>query len=349
MSSTSVVIIIISTGLSLALVGIFLFLWYQPRSTCRHASENALKHLHDYEVRGLSATAESLSGYLGASRTQADLVIVDMERKGLITLHGHEILLTPRGRRRALWIVRSHRLWERYLADEIGLSLDQLHARAERREHDLDEQSVNALDDRLAFPRTDPHGDLIPTAELDLPPSHATLLSDCKAGDMVRVSHIEDDDPAVLKEILRHGIEPGVRIEILELSADTLKLRANGADDELPPLVAEGISVEQVPAAETSEDFVPLSTLRLGQTGTIARLTCHGLTRRRFLDLGMVPGTKITAVMRSALGEPTAYRVRETVLVLRRGQADQVLLQPLDTVLSGTNQDEISASHRAAR
>lgn len=349
MSTTSVVILIIGVGVLLALIVMFFHNWYQPRLKNRHASENALKHLHDYEVRGLSATAESLGGYLGVSRVNIDHVIADMERKNLIERQGHEILLTPRGRGHALWIVRSHRLWERYLADEVGLGLDKLHARADRREHDLDEQIVNALDDRLAFPRTDPHGDLIPTAQLELPPSHATPLSDCKVGDVVKVFHIEDDDPAVLKEILQHGIEPGVRLEVMDRTTESLKLKVNGADDELAPLVAEGISVEYLPAAETREDYVPLSTLRLGQTGTIARLACHGLTRRRFLDLGMVPGTKITAVMRSALGEPIAYRVRETVLVLRRGQADQILLESLDTERARTKEDEISPDHRAAR
>ena len=50
-------------------------------------------------------------------------------------------------------------------------------------------------------------------------------------------------------------------------------------------------------------------------------VACQGLQRRRLLDLGVVPGTRIQARMRSPLGDPVAYDVRGALVALRRRQA----------------------------
>jgi Fe2+ transport system protein FeoA len=42
------------------------------------------------------------------------------------------------------------------------------------------------------------------------------------------------------------------------------------------------------------------------------------------MDLGIVPGTLIESEMRSAAGDPTAYRVRGASIALRRKQAGQI-------------------------
>ena len=55
--------------------------------------------------------------------------------------------------------------------------------------------------------------------------------------------------------------------------------------------------------------------------------TCQGLTRRRFLDLGITPGVSIERVMQSAFHEPTAYRVRGTLIALRREQSDMIWIE----------------------
>jgi Mn-dependent DtxR family transcriptional regulator len=70
--------------------------------------------------------------------------------------------LTDAGLERAYELIRAHRLWESYLWREMGLSEGQLHAQAERYEHSLPEGFVDAVDARLGYPLTDPHGSSIP-------------------------------------------------------------------------------------------------------------------------------------------------------------------------------------------
>ncbi len=64
-----------------------------------------------------------------------------------------------------------------------------------------------------------------------------------------------------------------------------------------------------------------LADLQPGQLGTVKMLYSEGLERRRMMDLGIVPGTVITAELHSPLRDPVAYRVRGALIALRREQA----------------------------
>ena len=57
--------------------------------------------------------------------------------------------------------------------------------------------------------------------------------------------------------------------------------------------------------------------------------SCQGLTRRRLLDLGFTPGTRLRPVLQTFVGDPRAYRVRGTTIALRRDQASVVIVRPI--------------------
>ena len=76
--------------------------------------------------------------------------------------------------------------------------------------------------------------------------------------------------------------------------------------------------MNQIPQATT------LDQLNFGQIGTVTALKVAGANRRRLMDLGILPGTQLAVDLRSPLGDPTAYRVRGTVIALRREQAKQI-------------------------
>jgi len=67
-----------------------------------------------------------------------------------------------------------------------------------------------------------------------------------------------------------------------------------------------------------------LTTLPIGRKGEITELTARGGQRRRLLDLGLIPGTTITAKRKSPSGDPTAYLIRGTILALRKEETDLV-------------------------
>ncbi len=69
-----------------------------------------------------------------------------------------------------------------------------------------------------------------------------------------------------------------------------------------------------------------LSDLHLGDKGFVKYLTAEGTAKRRMLDLGIVPNTKIEAIMKSPSGDPTAYLVRGAVIAIRREEAETIIL-----------------------
>lgn len=71
---------------------------------------------------------------------------------------------------------------------------------------------------------------------------------------------------------------------------------------------------------------MPLSDLPDTTPAEIVALddACQGFTRRRLLDLGMTPGARIEPEIRNFFGDPRAYRVRGTLIALRREQAAQI-------------------------
>ncbi|NLG83039.1 MAG: ferrous iron transport protein A [Firmicutes bacterium] len=77
------------------------------------------------------------------------------------------------------------------------------------------------------------------------------------------------------------------------------------------------------------EEVQTLTELPLGRRGIITGLTVRDPARRRLLELGFIPGTLIEAIRRSPAGEPTAFRLRETVVALRREEARQISIHLL--------------------
>lgn len=74
----------------------------------------------------------------------------------------NRLVLTDAGRREAAGLVRSHRLWEKYLVEKLGLPLDHVHAPAMRMEHYLGERLRQEIASQVTSPQRDPHGRVIP-------------------------------------------------------------------------------------------------------------------------------------------------------------------------------------------
>ena len=68
-------------------------------------------------------------------------------------------------------MIRHHRLLELYLAETLGVHVDDVHDEADRLEHVISEELEARIDRALGFPTHDPHGDPIPDAELNWPQS----------------------------------------------------------------------------------------------------------------------------------------------------------------------------------
>jgi DtxR family Mn-dependent transcriptional regulator len=304
--------------------------WYANRQ--RERVEDALKHLLDREQQGRHASVVSLAGTLDLPRTAMLKLLEDMETQSLVRTRGQELHLTSKGERWALHIVRAHRLWERYLADEARMPLEKVHGESDRREHNLTDAQLNALDAALGHPTRDPHGDPIPDAAGHFPaPQENTPLTAWSANRRGRIVHIEDEPPLAFAQITAEGLRLGQTIHILQVSPERYILTDGEKEYRLAPAVAANIFVEALPAEDAQRaGVIPLGELLFDQKAEIVTLddACQGFTRRRFLDLGLTPGTKISPELQNFFGDPRGYRVRGTLIALRKDQAAQIWVKP---------------------
>ncbi|MCB8979455.1 MAG: metal-dependent transcriptional regulator [Ardenticatenaceae bacterium] len=311
--------------------------WQQGRQmTDRARREDALKHIYKCEQKGRRASVESIAGALNVSTNEVAELLSDMQAGHLLQLHSDNITLTAEGMESALHIIRAHRLWERYLAETTGFSESEWHSQAELQEHQLTPEAADALAARLGHPTHDPHGDPIPSAAGNYVYHDGQPLNELPADQPARIVHLEDEPEAVYAQLVAEGLYPGQMVRLIESNGTRIRFWANGNEHILAPIVARNISVLPLPVVVAEETAVPnqdhgtkLSDLPLGKTAEVIRISpnCRGAERRRFMDLGILPGTAITAEMRSPSGEPTAYRIRDAIIALRPNQANYIYVK----------------------
>ena len=292
--------------------------------------EDALKYLYNCEYNNINCTLNGVAGNLSISADDATDIISRLESMGLVSAKKDELNLTSDGRSYALRVIRVHRLWEKYLADETGVTENEWHQKAEEIEHTLTLAQADQLAAQIGNPVFDPHGDPIPSASGDLPLKKGKALSEMKVGEFANIIHVEDEPHAIYSQILAEGLYPGMQIRMMEVSDKRLKFVANGEECVLSPLIAKNITVGVVKLEKQIEGkFKTLSSLKIGEAGTILGIgkALRGQQRRRLMDLGIVPGTKIEAELQSLTGDPVAYKVRGTTVALRKKQTDKIYLE----------------------
>ena len=152
----------------------------------------------------LGVTAGSVSGMV---RKLSELGLVKHERY-------RGVRLTEQGRRVALEVLRHHRLIELFLANELGMSWDRVHAEAEVLEHVLSDELEQLIAERLGHPTLDPHGDPIPSPRFEINEGQTRSLDELESGDAGRFVRVSDSDPEMLRYLAEQGIELGSQLEL---------------------------------------------------------------------------------------------------------------------------------------
>ena len=143
--------------------------------------------------------------------------------------------------------------------------------------------------------------------------------------------HIEDEPEAVYAQLIAEGLALNMRLRVVSKSSERIQLEAEGEDHVLAPVVAANLSVVPIEATEAGPAGAGenLAALLPGQRAVVTEIapSCRGLTRRRLLDLGVLPGSTVEAEMQSPGGDPTAYRIRGALIALRREQAELIQIE----------------------
>jgi DtxR family transcriptional regulator, Mn-dependent transcriptional regulator len=180
------------------------------------AVEDYAKAIFSLESRDdQPVSTNALAERLGITPGSVSAMLKRLDELGLIThLPYRGVRLTPDGRRIALEVIRHHRLLESYLAEALGMPWDRVHDEAEVLEHVLSEDLEALIAAKLGHPTHDPHGDPIPSAELELEERATERMETLQPGDEGRFVRVSDSDPEMLRYLADRGISPGDRFTV---------------------------------------------------------------------------------------------------------------------------------------
>jgi DtxR family Mn-dependent transcriptional regulator len=328
-------IIWVTVSVLLVLGGLVFFIprisrWRESRQ--RELVEDALKIMLDRKQLGLQTSASYLGGSLDLKQSKVIKLLESMEVQGLVETKGTDVCLTTDGERWALHVLRAHRLWERYLADEARMPLERVHDEAHRREHAMTDSQLDALDASLGYPQHDPHGDPIPNREGKIAAAEGKSITLWPENVPAKIVHIEDEPAIAYAQITAEGLKLGQTIRILKKSPQRYILTDGENEYRLAPAVAANITAMETTArSPLALEALSLADLKHGQKAEIVSLddSVQGFSRRRFLDLGLTPGTVIAPELKNFFGDPRGYRVRGTLIALRKEQAAKILIKTL--------------------
>ncbi len=183
-----------------------------------HSEENYIKGIYHLSQGGkTSISTNALAGQMETKPSSVTDMIKRLSEKGMVHYKKYQgVLLTEKGTRQALKVIRKHRLWEVFLVEKLDFTWDEVHEVAEQLEHIDSEKLIDRLDDLLDNPDYDPHGDPIPDKHGKFKTREKKLLSNMPVSSQGICVGVKDSSSSFLKFLDKHHIELGKRVKVLD-------------------------------------------------------------------------------------------------------------------------------------
>jgi DtxR family transcriptional regulator, Mn-dependent transcriptional regulator len=210
------------------------------------AMQDYVKEIYKLRLEGKRATTSAIAERMGVRPPSVTAMVKRLSALGLAEHAPYRgVELTPAGERVALEVIRHHRLLELYLAQALGLSLDEVHSEADRLEHALSEELEARIDRSLGYPTHDPHGDPIPDADLNVPHTPLRTLGDLEPGEQSTVQRVPDRDRQLLGYLSSLGLMPGASVELVSAApfGGPLVVKIDGVEAAIAADLAATIGV----------------------------------------------------------------------------------------------------------
>lgn len=184
--------------------------------------QDYLKHIYELNENGGSASTNNLAARLNIAPASVTGMLQRLANATppLVIYKKHQgVTLTKNGEKAALEVIRHHRLLETWLVQTLGYSWDEVHEEAEKLEHVISEDFERRIAAALGNPIRDPHGEIIPTADLKMPPDESAPLSSLRPGKTATIQRVNSQDTNLLRYLNELGLRPNAQLEVIEYSA----------------------------------------------------------------------------------------------------------------------------------
>ena len=179
------------------------------------SEENYLKTIYHLQTKDDNVTTNELAERLQAKPASITDMMKKLKTRKLVNYQPYRgFRLTSEGKKVALGIIRRHRLWEYFLAEKLKFNWDEVHEVAEQLEHVSSKKLVDKLDEFLAYPKFDPHGDPIPDTDGRMEPSKQISLSDLPVNKPAKICYIANQSDLLLEHLQEKKIKLGGTIII---------------------------------------------------------------------------------------------------------------------------------------
>jgi DtxR family Mn-dependent transcriptional regulator len=179
------------------------------------SEENYLKTIYHLQTKDDNVTTNELAERLQAKPASITDMMKKLKSRKLVNYQPYRgFRLTPEGKKVALSIIRRHRLWEYFLAEKLRFDWDEVHEVAEQLEHVSSKKLVDKLDEFLAYPKFDPHGDPIPDTNGKMEASKQISLSEMQVNKPAKICYIANQSELLLEHLQEKKIRMGALIVV---------------------------------------------------------------------------------------------------------------------------------------
>ena len=197
-----------------------------------------------------AASTNAISREMQTSAASVTDMLKRLSEKALIHYEKYKgVTLTKEGHSIATTLIRKHRLWEVFLLEKLNFSWDEVHEIAEQLEHIKSDELVERLDQFLAFPKFDPHGDPIPDAKGNFQTNNRITLIELPVGAKGVVVGVQEHSSAFLQYLDRLKLSLGATLQVLEKFDydDSMKVRMSDKSEQiLTSKICKNLFVEKL-------------------------------------------------------------------------------------------------------
>ena len=196
------------------------------------AEENYLKAIYHLSSGGQNqVNTNAIAERLKTKPASVSDMIRKLSEKSVITYLKYQgVNVTKLGKKKALWVIRKHRLWEVFLVEKLNFHWDEVHEIAEQLEHIHSSLLISRLDEYLEYPKFDPHGDPIPDEDGIISSKPRIILSELEKGTDSLLVSMKDTGAVFLNYLDRIDMKIGAKITVIDtIEFDgSLEIRTDG-------------------------------------------------------------------------------------------------------------------------
>lgn len=178
--------------------------------------ENYIKAIYHLQHASSKVSTTSLSEEMNTKPASVTDMLKKLRAKRIVHYQRYKgFNLTETGNRKALSIIRKHRLWEYFLVNKLGFEWDEVHQVAEELEHITSNELITRLDNFLGNPSFDPHGDPIPDQNGRIKNIKQTNLTGLPIKKTASVSSVKNQSEEMLDMLKHYQIGIGTKLKVI--------------------------------------------------------------------------------------------------------------------------------------